>query len=57
MVISVTISQTSRQNSVVLLFGTPKETKIYLIIGITGMEVTQVSGTWGKKGAFCTAHL
>lgn len=32
MVISVTISQTIRQNSVVLLFGTPKESKSYLII-------------------------
>lgn len=37
-----------------MLSGTPKESKSYLIIGITGMEVesSQVTGAWRRKGAF-----
>lgn len=53
MVISVAVSQTNKQKSVVLLFDASKESKKYLIIGITGMEVESslVSGACGGKGS------
>lgn len=60
MVISVAVSQTNKQKSVVLLFGASKESKKYLIIGITGMEVESslVSGACGGKGSLLyKAHL
>lgn len=56
MLISV-ISQTIRQNSVVLLFGTESKSYLIIVLQEEWRLRAQVSGAWGKKGAFCTAHL